>query len=316
MPDPNFLLTKSNYWCSINYGKSVQNKKLGRRDTTLENNVKVGMLIVSRVERDVLMWVGTLMVLVAHHRTFLSEKFIAFTMHDSHVWTRRNAVIEKNLGLVTRIALRFFKKGDVPLKDLIGYGAEGLIKAVDGFEQEKGCKFSSYAGTCIQNTIRRLVIENEYFIRLPEHQVKEKNRKKKAATKAYVKKGKTPLFSDDMTPKVSCSLDDGIQGDDGDNLSSNSLVDTRPTAEEIVLCRSKESYEKKATRLLEAELSPREWLILSCRFGIGTDEPATLEKIGSILGISRNRVCVIEKGLLVKARKKLVRNNFTAKCFF
>jgi len=282
----------------------------------LENNTKVEKFVVG-IDKSTLVWTGTLVVLMARYRTFVLGKILVPEKHKSNVvfMATRNAMIEENIGLVVNKAQKF-RRDDVPLKDLINYGKEGLIKAVDGYDRKKNFEFGTYAGTCIYRTIRCRLAKYESPIRLPEHQVIEKKIEKKAATKAYVKKGETSLFFDDVDPRVAYSLDNGMTGDDGDNLPPTSLVDARPTPEEVVLCRLKESYKKKATRLLGVELSPREWFILSCRFGIGTDEPATLEKIGSVLGISRNRVQVIEKISLAKARKKLAFNNLTAGCFF
>ena len=104
-------------------------------------------------------------------------------------------MVMKNYGLAVRIALRHHNDDIAPLKDYIGYGVEGLIKAVDGFKSEKGSKFSSYAGACIANTVKRSVIDNEIPIRLPEHHVIEKKRESREEIRVYVEKGIEPSSS-------------------------------------------------------------------------------------------------------------------------
>lgn len=280
--------------------------------------------LLRKVEKYVLQ-AGMFVVLTRtlyHNR--LLEKKLAPLRHDSHVALRalvvRNETVMKNYGLAVRIALRHHNNDIAPLKDFIGYGVEGLIKAAEGFRPEEGSKFSSYAGACIVNTIKRSVIENEFSIRLPEHYIIKKERRRREEIRAYVEKGIEPSLSskkgEKVMPEIAFSVDDHKKGDDGDNLESLFVSEDILSPEDFALRRSIEERRAEAIALLQKELTEVEWKILRGRFCFDTDEPVPFRTIGATLGLSHDHIHKKTEKSLGKARRVLSRNKLTSESFF
>lgn len=273
-----------------------------------------------KVKEHILVHAGMLVELmrILHYNRIL-EKALAPFRHDSHVVLKRNTVVMKNYGLAVRIALRHHNDDIAPLKDYIGYGVEGLIKAVEGFKPEKGSKFSSYAGACIANTVMRSVVENEIPIRLPEHHVIEKKRESREETRVYVEKGIEPSSSSRkkrLVPEIAFSVDDCKEGDDGDKLASRFVSENILSPEDYILQKSKEALRVRAITLLKENLSEHEWFILRGGFCFETEEPMTLRRMGDALGLSHENVRRKMKLSLGKAQRVLSRNSLTCESFF
>lgn len=276
-----------------------------------------------RVKKHILVHAGMLVELMRIlHFNRVQEKFLALPRYDSHVALRarviRDTMIMKNYGLAIAVALRH-RRDDIPFDDIKGYGLEGLIKAVDGFDPRKGYKFSSYAGACIVNTIMRRIIEEETFIRLPEHRVVEKKRKKREQVKAYMKGSEPPRSlkeEERIEPEISFSIDDCREGDDGDKLVAQFASESTTSPENFVLQKSKEAVRVRAVAVLKENLSESEWFILQRRFCSETEKPMTLRKMGEVLGLSHENVNKKIKLSLGKAQRVLSRNGFTRGSFF
>lgn len=250
---------------------------------------------VLKVKKHILVRAGMFVTLmrILHHNRIL-ERTLVPMRHDSHIVLRarvmRDAMIMKNYGLVFRVAQRYFRDY-IPIEDLRGYGTEGLIRAVDGFDPRKGSKFSSYAGACISQAITRCVIENETPIRLPENRAKEKKRRGREETKAYVKGVPLPSSSqkrEKIEPEIAFSLDKCKEGDDGDNLLSRVVSENILSPEDFVLQRSIEERREQAVALLRENLPEEDWLILSKCSGLsGNEDPISIPVIARELSKSR-----------------------------
>lgn len=255
---------------------------------------------------------------ILHYNRIL-EKVLASFRHDSHVVRRakvmRDAMIMKNYGLAVRVAQRHYKDF-IPMDDLKQYGAEGLIMAVDGFDPQKGYKFSSYAGKCISQTISRSIVENETFIRLPEHRVIEKKRKNREETKAHVKGVEPPQSfkkKERIEPGIAFSVDDCKEGDDGDKLVSSLVSENILSPEDYVLQKSKEEGRAQAVTLLKEKLSEKDWFILSKYFGLsGNEEPVPIPVIARELSKSRQWTDKMRYRALDGSKKILFRNKISA----
>lgn len=239
------------------------------------------------------------------------EKALASLSHDSQIVPRgkviRDTMILRNYGLVVKVALRH-QRDDIPFDDLKGYGTEGLIRAVDGFDPKKGFKFSSYAGRCISQTITRSVIGKETPIRLPENRAIEKKRKGREEIKVHVKGVKPPQSSkkeERIDPEVVYSLDDCNKESDGGKSPEN-----------FVLQKLREESRVRAVGILEKALLKDEWFVLRGRFCFDTEKPMTLRKMGAALSISPESVRNKMSLSLEKARRLLLRNRFTSENFF
>lgn len=250
------------------------------------------------------------------------KKALALLSHDSQVVPRRKVIqdtmVLKNYGLVVHVALRH-RRDDIPFEDLLGYGTEGLIKAVEGFDAKKGSRFSSYAGRCISQTITRCVIGNETFIRLPENRAMEKKRKSREEIKVQVKgvnASQSLQKAERREPEVVLSLDECREGCGGDNLLSRIVCENILSPENFVLQRAKKEDTARAVAILKEALLETEWSILRGRFSFDTEKPIPFRKMASILGCAPESVRNKMGKSLEKARGILARNGFESESFF
>lgn len=224
-------------------------------------------------------------------------------------------MIMKNYGLAVRVAQRHYKDF-IPMDDLKQYGAEGLIMAVDGFDPQKGHKFSSYAGKCISQTISRSIVENETFIRLPEHLAKEMKRKSREETRAQVRGVEPPQSSkkrERTVPEIAFSVDDCKEGDDGDKIASCLVSESILSPEDYVLRKLKEKNTAQAVTLLKENLSKNDWFILSKYFGLSEgEEPVTVSAIARKLSKSRQWTDRMRCRAIDASRKILFRGKISA----
>jgi RNA polymerase primary sigma factor len=223
----------------------------------------------------------------------------------------RQRMIESNLRLVINIAKRYLNRG-LPLSDLIEEGNIGLIKSVERFRPSRGCKFSTYATYWIRQAIDRAIANQANTVRLPIHITTDiakvlRAEREYAATynrdpgveeiseltglaEKYVRRLKTirrKNFSLDSTPS-----DDNDQPL-GDRLEASD--DASP-----VESLSRSAGEEKVRGWLST-LAENERQIISLRFGLD-DEPQTLEAVGKVFGVTRERVRQIEARGLDKLR--------------
>lgn len=233
--------------------------------------------------------------------------------HKRHVDHARDALILANLRLVVHIAKKYLNHG-ISFMDLIQEGNIGLMKAVEKFEWERGNKFSTYAYWWIKQAIERAIADKARIIRIPVH-VNEKIKKiarvarelaetlgRKPTPQEIAKKLRMPVAKVEEILGVvqePQALEDVSADDDSPSLLRFVADPNAPSPLEKTVDRE---LREKIERTLRV-LSPREEEIIRLRFGIGRDMPYTLEEIGRVMGLSRERVRQIEATALKKIQQ-------------
>ncbi len=215
----------------------------------------------------------------------------------------KKRLIESNLRLVMSIT-RHYTRAGVPLLDLIQEGNLGLIRAVEKFDYKLGYKLSTYATWWIRQAISRALAEQGRTIRLPVHvadQVRQVTRTRRAlgqklnrdptideiAQESGLKREKISSLLELVQDHM--SLDTPIG--DGESIMSDVIEDHNAVAPE-----AETSDKLRSSELAEAllRLNPRQQRVLTERFGLEDGKPKTLEEVGNILGITRERVRQLE----------------------
>ncbi|MFZ1381436.1 MAG: RNA polymerase sigma factor, partial [Scrofimicrobium sp.] len=244
--------------------------------------------------------------------TMSSKERRELTLLASDGQNAKNHLLEANLRLVVSLAKRYTGRG-MQFLDLIQEGNLGLIRAVEKFDYTKGYKFSTYATWWIRQAITRAMADQARTIRIPVHMVEVINKLARVQRQMMQELGREPtpeeLAADlDMTPekvvevqkygREPISLHTPL-GEDGDSEFGDLIEDS-----EAVVPAEAVSFtllQEQLHQVLDT-LSEREAGVVSMRFGLGDGQPKTLDEIGKVYGVTRERIRQIESKTMSKLR--------------
>jgi RNA polymerase primary sigma factor len=234
--------------------------------------------------------------------------------HRRELEEARRRLIQANLRLVVHISKRYTHRG-VPFLDLIQEGNIGLMRAVEKFDYERGNKFSTYAFWWISQSIERAIADKARLIRLPVH-FDEKRKKVRTASRDLARElGREPTPAEiakhlRMTPGRVEEILSVVPDPESIEASSDEDRALLHRIEDPGAASPLDRTEGRAIRQSVQEsmdvLEERERLILKLRFGLGSEGPHTLEEIGQVVGLSRERVRQLEAQALRKLKSSPV----------
>ncbi|MEY5050461.1 MAG: hypothetical protein RLZZ619_391 [Pseudomonadota bacterium] len=230
----------------------------------------------------------------------------------------RQAMIEHNLRLVVSIAKTYMNRG-LPFPDLIEEGNLGLMHALDKFEPQRGFRFSTYATWWIRQSIEKALMSQVRTVRLPVHVIREINqvlRARRYLEQALASEGRSPDIDDiaSLTGKTIEDVADALAMAEH-TTSLDAPRDLDPGSSLLDLISDKRSAgPDQEVEKYQFEEKLRSWLkglkddqrrVITRRYGLDNQEPATLEELSKEVGLSKERIRQIQQEALVKLKKYL-----------
>jgi RNA polymerase sigma factor (sigma-70 family) len=246
------------------------------------------------------------------------EKLLATRVHGGDPEARQQ-MIEANLRLVVKIARRYTTSG-LAILDLIEEGNIGLIRAVEKFDLARECRFSTYATWWIRQSIERAIGNYSRTVRLPVH-VSARIRKISKTIQDFTEKHEREPTTEEIVEATdiplefvknvffivtkTCSIETLL--DDDEKLRIEDILPSSPIDEPLSAIERSKRIEEIASWLDTLRADEKKVMVL--RYGLDGADPQTLESIGKIFGVTRERIRQIEGKTITKLRKVVKRKH-------